>query len=400
MMYRGGSNWLTWILFFFIGTSAIGAITTFLGTTLGFPFAWTSALYLPLLGIGIFLIYRGYPIQTWLLVGAIFFILVAIIAIVRGFVISEPEFAAVIPEAYRDAGNSSYDEWFDYNDYGTDLDLDNDYFLISPYEYEEVYLRIFFPALETPGGQWAFVDGRVRASGGLRGTFRANLYDNPINVENVILETGLPADEAFPYLTIWMPLDARSVGREIMLETTLTVAIPATGSEAVEETMTRITNLFYPSADFATAQLDYYNYQRAKDVVEGPTWLLLSALSGVAAVGSVLLVRNGALQPGAGSFVVQVQRLNGLQRLGVEAHLLANISNATAERGVFLGVVNAQSPAGRGGLRSGDVLTEFAGKAINSPRELNRAAGRIQRGEVAEITVLRDGLPVQVFVKF
>lgn len=45
-------------------------------------------------------------------------------------------------------------------------------------------------------------------------------------------------------------------------------------------------------------------------------------------------------------------------------------------------------------------MTQFTGKMVRTSNELSRAAERFKRGEVAETTVIRDGMPIQLFIKF
>jgi serine protease Do len=128
--------------------------------------------------------------------------------------------------------------------------------------------------------------------------------------------------------------------------------------------------------------------------------MLLGSLA--SGVGAVYLYRQGALQTmGSASLIIQIQRQSGFKRLGVEAHNLAKVDvDVDAEKGVILGVVNAQSPAGRGGLRSGDILVSLNGKTINTPRDVNRIAGRIKKGETMPAQVIRHGETVELEIKF
>src|SRR5688572_25852222 len=78
------------------GWSVAGAISYFLVNQLGFPFTWATPLTLALLGAVLFLVYRGYPIQGWLLMACVGFIIIAVTALARGFTVQQPN----IPEAY------------------------------------------------------------------------------------------------------------------------------------------------------------------------------------------------------------------------------------------------------------------------------------------------------------
>ena len=66
--------------------------------------------------------------------------------------------------------------------------------------------------------------------------------------------------------------------------------------------------------------------------------------------------------------------------------------------GVVVAEVVPNGPAARSGLRPGDLIVAFGGKAIRRASELPRLAARAPVGQDVELTVLRDGkkLPVTV----
>jgi serine protease Do len=57
-----------------------------------------------------------------------------------------------------------------------------------------------------------------------------------------------------------------------------------------------------------------------------------------------------------------------------------------------------EGPAKTAGIRSGDVITEVDGAAVDSPKELARRIGDMTPGTVAELTVVRGGKPEKVKV--
>ncbi|MGA0014500.1 MAG: Do family serine endopeptidase [Burkholderiaceae bacterium] len=82
-------------------------------------------------------------------------------------------------------------------------------------------------------------------------------------------------------------------------------------------------------------------------------------------------------------------------RIGVS---ISGLDQTTAEAlgldkstGALVRGVEAKSPASKAGIRPGDVITRFAGKAIESPSDLPRAVGRTKPGEQAEVQVWREG---------
>ncbi len=71
-----------------------------------------------------------------------------------------------------------------------------------------------------------------------------------------------------------------------------------------------------------------------------------------------------------------------------------------ARRGVLVAGVERNSPAGRAGLRQGDLVIAMNGEAIKTSRALVRNVAAAQPGQTVRLTVLREGrereLPVQV----
>jgi S1-C subfamily serine protease len=117
---------------------------------------------------------------------------------------------------------------------------------------------------------------------------------------------------------------------------------------------------------------------------------------------SVYIWREGDLTAsGSSGLRMVIRRLSGAQMLGVEVHDLAKFRDQTdAQQGVFVGRVVAQSPAGRGGFRTGDVLIELAGKPTNSPGAVNRIAKGIKKGMAVEAVVLRQDARVELKIRF
>lgn len=70
---------------------------------------------------------------------------------------------------------------------------------------------------------------------------------------------------------------------------------------------------------------------------------------------------------------------------------LAKKFNAEGKSGALVGDVNAKSPAEKAGLEAGDVITEFAGKAVNDSRHLKLQVARVRPGQQVDVKLLRDG---------
>ena len=59
--------------------------------------------------------------------------------------------------------------------------------------------------------------------------------------------------------------------------------------------------------------------------------------------------------------------------------------------GAVVGTVNPGAPAAEAGIRTGDVITEFDGKAVRSPSDLSLAVLRKAPGDKVEVEVKRGG---------
>ncbi len=69
------------------------------------------------------------------------------------------------------------------------------------------------------------------------------------------------------------------------------------------------------------------------------------------------------------------------------------------ENGVKFSDVKPASPAAKAGLKAGDILVQFGDKPIKNLYDFTDALRRSKVGDVVEVTVMRDGKPVQASVK-
>jgi len=79
-------------------------------------------------------------------------------------------------------------------------------------------------------------------------------------------------------------------------------------------------------------------------------------------------------------------------------HPLAEQFGVKVHEGVLVTEVQPDTPAGKAGLKSGDVIVEFAGKPVASPQELQGVVERTEIGGKAPIVVVRDGKRVNLTV--
>jgi len=63
---------------------------------------------------------------------------------------------------------------------------------------------------------------------------------------------------------------------------------------------------------------------------------------------------------------------------------------ASREAGVLIGQVDADGPAGKAGLRVGDVVTAADGEKIESAADLSRAVRDKKEGETVKLDIVRD----------
>jgi serine protease Do len=70
---------------------------------------------------------------------------------------------------------------------------------------------------------------------------------------------------------------------------------------------------------------------------------------------------------------------------------LAKQFGLKAREGVLVAEVTPDSPAAKAGMKPGDAIVEFAGKAVSTPQELQSAVERSPAGKQQTITIVRDG---------
>ncbi len=134
--------------------------------------------------------------------------------------------------------------------------------------------------------------------------------------------------------------------------------------------------------------------------------------------GSVIGVNTAIFSPSGGSVgigfaipsnmvrqvVAQIQANGRVERgfLGASTQpltpALARSLRLAKPEGALVGQVEADSPAARGGLRAGDVVTQVGDRAVANPRDLARAIGDARPGSEVKLSVQRDGAAQEVRV--
>jgi serine protease Do len=95
-------------------------------------------------------------------------------------------------------------------------------------------------------------------------------------------------------------------------------------------------------------------------------------------------VGRGFLGIRIGEITGDIARKNGLE--GTDGVLVSDLSSA-------------DSPAGRAGITSGDIITELNGEPVKDGRELIRRVGAMPVGSVVRLTYVREGQPGSATVK-
>jgi membrane-associated protease RseP (regulator of RpoE activity) len=67
--------------------------------------------------------------------------------------------------------------------------------------------------------------------------------------------------------------------------------------------------------------------------------------------------------------------------------------------GVLVAGVEADAPAGKAGVKAGDVITAVNGQAITDPGELRREVAKVEDGKTADLAVTRDKKPLTLKVE-
>ena len=70
---------------------------------------------------------------------------------------------------------------------------------------------------------------------------------------------------------------------------------------------------------------------------------------------------------------------------------LAEQFKVKVHNGVLVTEVRPNTPAAKAGVKPGDIILQFAGKAVSSPRELQGLVERAKIGSTLPLAVLRDG---------
>jgi serine protease Do len=92
----------------------------------------------------------------------------------------------------------------------------------------------------------------------------------------------------------------------------------------------------------------------------------------------------------------------GPRKLGIEyqeiGDQLATYFKLAGKSGVLVTSVDTDGPAGKAGMKAGDVILKFEGKAVEDGGDLRDAVGAAEGGKEVAVTVQRDGRPLDLKV--
>ncbi len=140
---------------------------------------------------------------------------------------------------------------------------------------------------------------------------------------------------------------------------------------------------------------------------------LFNAAGEVVGINSQIYSRSGgfmgvsfAIPIDVAMEVVEQLREHGKVRRGYLGVSIQEVTRELADAyglerpaGALIAGIEPGSPAAEAGLRQGDVVTEFNGRALNLSAELPQSVGRAKVGESYRLTVVRERKPMTVMVK-
>jgi hypothetical protein len=227
-----------------------------------------------MMGVVLFLVYRGYSIHGWLLAGCIGFILVCGVAVARAITVPDPN----IPDVYRaefDANIQSSNSLLDFDlyggyvwDYRIEYDQDRITYLVGSAAYSgydnATPITIEFSSVESAGGQWAFVAGSLRLRGQVSGTFEAEAAYQSMSADHVTFEADNAQLAAYPVMTIAVPLPAVGDRNPLRATATLEIAYALADGDSANTTLTREFELVIIGPDYYSYYDRYQNWQRRR----------------------------------------------------------------------------------------------------------------------------------------
>ncbi|HZW38644.1 MAG TPA: M28 family peptidase [Ignavibacteriaceae bacterium] len=96
---------------------------------------------------------------------------------------------------------------------------------------------------------------------------------------------------------------------------------------------------------------------------------------------------------------VNVPRKDGGRTMGFRVYVGTIPDYSSQEKGFKINGVNEGSPAQKGGIQAGDIMTSFGGKKIENIYDYTYALGEFNPGDVVDVVVMRNGKEVKLKVE-
>ena len=145
---------------------------------------------------------------------------------------------------------------------------------------------------------------------------------------------------------------------------------------------------------FSGLHSDYHKPSDTWDKINAPSAARLLDL-----IGNVAVQLANATESPAFQVVAEDKPPTGGRGGGYGPYFGSIPDFGQTENGVKFSDVKPNSPAARAGLKAGDILVQFGDKPIKNLYDFTDALRRSKVGDVVEVKVLRDGLPVTASVK-
>lgn len=406
-----------WRLFIiFVAYLLVGAVLGLFVRFFGIPYAWSFFGAVPVVAIGVYIYFNHQRTEAWGLLLSGIIGVAALMGIARGLLLQGPTAPDGYPPDILDDCVIQAKLAYCYG-YGRDnripFEAEGDIYLNTAYmEVGSSFLlvEIAFGPLETQGGLWGLSSGQGAMTGDQAGVLLVDESRTPMVGED---GTGLLAipnrglETANPYMFVRVPFQyTANLPATVTLDAEAAVVYRDADGAVQNVTLSRTVEVI--ALDLTIIELDrnYNDYLDTREAVERfPTIPGMIAVVVVSVGAMVWLVRLGALVPPGKGNVVELrnERQNtGLNRLGVVVMTLMDAGFDVLEgdqQGVYVDSVAPQGPARKAGIRRGDILIEFDGRAVRTPEQLGWAVVRLNRGQEAAIKAIRNGDRIDFTVK-
>lgn len=406
-MFRYPSIWLVLI----VGGVVIQA-TGWIMSVLGIPFLYSGGVILAMGITFAYLYFRGYETTSWLLVFCVAGALIGAIGLVRTFVFPDD----------ADAPFGLYDDYWESFEEFDRVPIDQDVGLVFPgfdQDYDAM-VRIDYPEIDAMEGQWRFIAGEADVTGVVNGIFEVDPTLNEVTAYRPNEQARIRQVE--PFMWLELPLYDEHIGEEVDISATVEIEYWIDHETLTRDTFSRdVTVRVADSLDYFDDFGDQYLLpllclfgSLISPVSDGgleaqigqiPYAIVMALIEIVSLGGAFYLITVAKVLSLPGSRTSSVQFVRAQPKgggLGVEVYSVDRVALGpdSPTAGAFVGMVLAQSPAGRAGIRSQDVITRIDAEEIKTPNQVIRIAKRAARGDMLSFTLWRDGEVLTLWVKF